>query len=81
MVKLNNIIINDIRLLNQVKKEFNGNVDVAVKSKNGYSYLINISISLKLREEMNIGKQLLKDIITKAIQYYDKDDSYHRKLW
>ena len=94
MIKLTNIVIKDIRLLNKIKDEFKGNVDVAVELKDGYSYVISVSTPADLLEEMEIEKsnfvppyspriivkKLSKEIITEAIQAYAQNDGYWLKL-
>jgi hypothetical protein len=90
MIKFTNIVIKDIRLLNQIEDEFKGNVDVAVEFKDGYSYVIYVSTPADLVEEMEIEKsnfvppyspriivkKLSKEIITEAIQAYAQNDGY-----
>lgn len=94
MIKFTNIVIKDIRLLNQIEDEFKGNVDVAVELKDGYSYVIYVSTSADLLEKMEIEKRnfvppyspriivkkLSKEIITEAIQAYAQNDGYWLKL-
>jgi hypothetical protein len=94
MIKFTNIVIKDIRLLNQIEDEFKGNVDVAVEFKDGYSYVIYVSTPADLVEEMEIEKsnfvppyspriivkKLSKEIITEAIQAYAQNDGYWLKL-
>ncbi|MFT6843773.1 MAG: hypothetical protein ACJASR_002557 [Psychroserpens sp.] len=94
MIKFTNTVIKDIRLLNETKDEFKGNVDVAVEFKDGYSYVICVSTPAKLLEEMEIEKsnfvppdspriivkKLSKEIITEAIQAYAQNDGYWLKL-
>lgn len=94
MIKFTNIVIKDIRLLNQIEDEFKGNVDVVVEFKDGYSYVISVSTPADLLEEMEIEKsnfvppyspriivkKLSKEIITEAIQAYAQNDGYWLKL-
>jgi hypothetical protein len=94
MIKFNGIVIKDIRLLNEIRDEFKGEVDVAVEFEDGCSYVIAVSTPADLLEEMEIEKsnfvppyspriivkKLSKEIITEAIQAYAQNGGYWLKL-
>jgi hypothetical protein len=94
MIKFTNLVIKDIRLLNEIEDEFNGDVDVAVEFKDGYYYVISVSTQADLLEEIEIEKsnfvppyspriivkKLSQEIITEAIQAYAQNDGYWLKL-
>lgn len=93
--KLNNLVINDIELLDQIDDQFNDTVDVAVKLKDGYSYVISVSTAENLLQEMKCEKRnfispyesriivnkLSKEIINEAIEAHSIRNGYWLKLY
>jgi len=94
MIKLTNMVVKDIRLLDETEDEFNGELDVAVEFEDNYSYLISVCTPSYFLQEMRIErtnfvapqspqivvKKLSKEVVTEAIEAYAQNDGYWLKL-
>jgi hypothetical protein len=89
------MLIKSIEFAHEITDVENDNVDVFVKSEDGYIYTVVVATPKDFLEKMDqekinflepftlmiIVKKLTKDILTEAIQAYAEDDAYWLKLY